>query len=160
MTNKNSKLRLPDDHPYKEGRVCTTCNTFKDASQFKLERDKRAYKGIAMRSKCRPCDETRKYKRFIAKTYDITYDVYEKMLDDQDGKCKICKSRISSNRTSRLFVDHCHDSGKVRGLLCSSCNHALGLFKDSPTILKSALKYLEAGEDYRPSSNVNENSSS
>lgn len=142
-----SKLRLPEDHPHVKGRVCTTCNKFKDASQFKLEKDSRAYKGISMRSKCRQCDELRKYKRFIQKTYDIDWNSYESMLDSQNGCCAICKSRISSSRTTRLFVDHCHTSGVVRGLLCSACNHALGLFKDSPTILKSALNYLEAGRE-------------
>lgn len=142
-----SKLRIPDGHPYKNGRECTTCGIYKDASQFKLEVDKRAYGGVAMRSKCRSCDELRKYKRFIKKTYDFSWEQYESMFDQQGGKCSICKSRVSSSRTTRLFVDHCHDTGVVRGLLCSSCNNALGLFKDSTTILKSAITYLEAGRD-------------
>jgi len=156
----SKKLRLPNGHPHEKGRVCTSCGKFKDPSQYSLERDRRSFGGIAMRSKCKPCNEHRKYKAFIKRTYDITWETYEQIFDDQDGKCAICKSKISSNRTSRLFVDHCHDTGKVRGLLCSSCNHGLGLFKDSATILKSAIKYLQAGEDYRPSLNINEDSSS
>lgn len=142
-----SKLKLPENHPYKKGRECTECKEFKPASQYTLERDKRAFGGIAMRSKCRPCNETRKYKAFIKRTYGITYDDYEKMLDKQKGCCAICKSRISSARTSRLYVDHCHSTMKVRGLLCSSCNHGLGLFKDSPSLLKRAINYLESDKD-------------
>ena len=142
-----SKLKLPKEHPYRDGRVCTECNTFKAASQYTLERDKRACGGIAMRSKCKPCNESIKYKSFIKRTYGITYDDYTKMLDQQSNACSICKSKISSTRTSRLFVDHCHTTGKVRGLLCSSCNHGLGLFKDSPTLLKRAIGYLESDRD-------------
>jgi hypothetical protein len=136
-------IKLPKDDYRNQPRVCTTCKKEKNISQFKLERDKRATNGIAVRTKCRECDEFRKYKRFIQKTYNISYEDYEKMFDLQNGCCAICKSKVSSVRTTRLFVDHCHDTLKVRGLLCSACNHALGLFKDSPTILKSAIKYLE-----------------
>lgn len=135
-------LKLPNNHPYIKGRTCTTCEEFKLASEFKLERDKRAFGGVAMRSKCRTCDEFRKYKRFIEKTYEFSWSDYEKMFDEQRGCCAICGSKISSSRTSRLFVDHNHETGKVRGLLCSSCNHGLGLFKDSPKLLQNAIKYL------------------
>lgn len=137
------KLKLPEDHPYKEGRTCTTCNTFKAACQFRIEKDSRAKGGISMRSKCKQCDEARKYKAHIKRTYGITFEDYEQMFDNQKGCCKICNSRISNSRTGRLFVDHCHKTGTVRGLLCSSCNHGLGLFKDSPTLLKKAIAYLE-----------------
>jgi hypothetical protein len=142
-----AKLELPPDHPYRDGRECTTCNTFKSASEYKLEKDSRAFGGIAMRSKCRTCDEFRKYKRFIQKTYNISYEDYERMLEQQNYCCAICKSKVSSKRTSRLFVDHCHDTLRVRGLLCSSCNHALGLFKDSPTILRAAISYLTPNKE-------------
>jgi len=137
------KPKLPKDHPYKDGRTCTTCNTFKAASQYYIQRDTKAKDGIAMRSKCKQCDEERKYKAHIKKTYGITFEVYTEMFDSQKGCCKICTSRISNSRTGRLFVDHCHKTGTVRGLLCSSCNHGLGLFKDSPTLLKKAIAYLE-----------------
>lgn len=139
-------IKLPDDHPYKDGRICTTCNEFKEAHQYKLEKDKRAYKGVSMRSKCKSCDELRKYKRFIKKTYDITFEDYEEMLESQNGKCAICESKIGNSRTTRLFVDHCHTTGNVRGLLCSSCNHGLGQFRDSPKLLQKAIKYL-TGQD-------------
>jgi len=140
-------LKLPKDDYRNQPRTCTTCNQKKDISQFKIEKDKRATNNLAVRTKCKECDELRKYKRFIQKTYNISWEEYERMFDSQKGCCAICKSKVSSKRTSRLFVDHCHDSLKVRGLLCSSCNHGLGLFKDSPTILKAALKYLESDKD-------------
>lgn len=146
MSRKENMIKLPKGHPYEDGRECTTCNKHKPASEYTLSYDKRSFGGVAMRSKCKPCDEFRKYKRFIKKTYDITYDEYVTILEQQNGKCAICESKMGNARTSRLFVDHCHDTLEVRGLLCSSCNHGLGLFKDSPKLLNKAISYLTSGK--------------
>ena len=137
-----TKLKLPSNDPRNSPRVCSSCEKEKPSSEFYLEKDKRALNGITQRSTCKPCTENRKYKRFIEKTYNFTFADYQNMLEQQHYKCAICESKISSSRTSRLFIDHCHTSGKVRGLLCSSCNHGLGLFKDSPKLLKKAINYL------------------
>ena len=143
---KMSKLKLPVDDPRNQPRVCTTCGEEKPSDQYQLERDKRATNGIAQRSTCKPCTEHRKYKAFIKKTYDITWEDYEAMYDKQRGCCAICKSRISSSRTQKLYVDHCHQTLRVRGLLCGNCNNGLGQFKDSPRLLQRAINYLSDGE--------------
>ena len=139
-----SKYTLPEDHPYAAGRHCSRCGGFKTADNYVLEGDVRAFKGVAMRSVCRPCDEFRKWKADLVRRYGITFEQYELMLAEQKGKCAVCDSEDANNaRTSgRLFVDHCHTSGKVRGLLCSRCNHALGLFQDDIDRLRSAIEYL------------------
>lgn len=138
------KLKLPEDHPYKDGRTCTTCKTFKLSDQFTLARDKRSFGGISMRSKCKSCDEYRKYKRSIIGRYGIDYKQYQEILKKQNFKCAVCGVKTSQNkRTSgKLFIDHCHVSNKVRGLLCSKCNQGLGLFNDDPDILTKAIQYL------------------
>lgn len=67
------------------------------------------------------------------------------MVEKQEGKCKICSSS-DSHRTGtkyNLFVDHCHATGKVRGLLCHHCNAGLGHLKDSKEILERAIRYLD-----------------
>lgn len=135
-------IKLPLDDARNSPRICSTCNQEKPSSMFYLEKDKRATNGIAQRSICQSCTEDRKYKRFIEKTYNFTYTQYEEMFDKQGGKCAICESRIGNSKTGRLFVDHCHDTLKVRGLLCSNCNHGLGQFKDSPKLLQKAINYL------------------
>ena len=139
-----SKLTLPEDHPYIAGRTCTSCGEFKSAEHYTLERDSRAFGGIAMRSKCKPCNEFIKYKAFIKRRYGITYQEYCDMLDSQQGKCAICESADSQNERTygKLFIDHCHETGKVRGLLCSKCNHALGHLNDDIRLLKKAIEYL------------------
>lgn len=81
-------------------------------------------------------------KSQLKNDFNITPDDYKKMLMSQDGKCKICgKSEKIINRG--LAVDHCHETGRVRGLLCNSCNLGLGKFKDSIEVLEKALEYLK-----------------
>jgi hypothetical protein len=80
----------------------------------------------------------------------ITPAEYDALLGKQKGACAICRGtpdqRPAPGHTRRraLCVDHCHNTNRVRGLLCQPCNTALGLFKDEPTLLKAALKYLRA----------------
>jgi len=74
--------------------------------------------------------------------YGITVDDYDRMLEEQGGCCAICNTDTPSGRRGRFSIDHNHETGEVRGLLCQKCNAGLGYFKDSPTILATALKYL------------------
>jgi len=142
-----SKLKLPKEHPYYNGRTCTACGEFKSSKEYSLERDSRTLTGVAMRSKCKSCNEFVKYKSFIKRRYGITYEEYESLLEEQNFCCAICKEKHSNSvRTSgKLFVDHCHSTGKVRGLLCSRCNHGLGQFDDDTDKLTEAIKYLRKG---------------
>jgi len=78
----------------------------------------------------------------LRKKFGITLEDYNKMYEEQNGCCKICNSSYSKEKQA-LSVDHCHITGKVRGLLCNTCNRALGMFKDSQEILESAAKYLK-----------------
>ena len=144
-----SSLVLPENHPHKDGRICTTCGVFKTVEHFKLEKDSRAFGGITMRSKCRPCEEHRKWKKFIVKRYGITHEEYYEMLAQQNNGCKICGSTDNNNErceSNRLFIDHCHKTNKVRGLLCSKCNHGLGQFNDDIDRLQKAIEYLKQFE--------------
>jgi hypothetical protein len=72
--------------------------------------------------------------------YGITLDQYERMADEQGGNCRICESALDLGFYTA--VDHDHDTGRVRGLLCSKCNMALGAFKDSAALLERAIDYL------------------
>ena len=71
--------------------------------------------------------------------YEITQEDYSRMYEEQEGRCKICGAK-----KDLLHVDHCHKTGKVRGLLCEHCNPGLGYFKDNVEALRSAIAYLEA----------------
>lgn len=78
------------------------------------------------------------HERHILSTYGLTPEQYQAMLQSQGGRCKIC----GRTEKTRLAVDHCHKTGKVRGLLCTKCNSALGLFGDNVAIFQSAINYL------------------
>lgn len=78
----------------------------------------------------------------LRKMYGIGLVEYDSMLSDQNGVCAIC-SEPETGRFKYLAVDHDHDTGKIRGLLCHRCNKALGGFKDSAEMLGKAVKYLE-----------------
>lgn len=82
---------------------------------------------------------TRDYS--LRKAYGITLEDYNKMFSEQNGCCAICK-RHQSEFKRPLFVDHCHSTGRVRGLLCSGCNSGIGMFEDSKEFLQSAIGYL------------------
>lgn len=87
------------------------------------ERSKRRRKGNGLKSR-----------------FGITIDQYNAMEVEQNYTCIICNGKDKSGRS--LAVDHCHTTGKVRGLLCTECNTALGLFKDETALLNKAIEYL------------------
>jgi hypothetical protein len=80
------------------------------------------------------------------KSFGITIDEYIEMLREQEEVCAICKQPeeigVPGQKMRVLSLDHDHDTGKLRGLLCGTCNKALGGFRDDPAILESAMKYL------------------
>jgi len=78
----------------------------------------------------------------LKNTYNLTIDDYNKIFDEQKGCCKICEKHQSEFK-AKLAVDHCHQTGKIRGLLCNNCNRGLGHLKDSVLLLKKAIKYIK-----------------
>lgn len=77
----------------------------------------------------------------LQKHYGVTVEEYETRLAAQGGVCAICGN--GQGRGHRLAVDHCHDSARIRGLLCHSCNRAIGLLGDNVDLLRKAIDYLE-----------------
>jgi hypothetical protein len=71
--------------------------------------------------------------------YNMTEEQYQTILQEQNGTCAICQWKQDYN----LSVDHCHDTGIIRGLLCAKCNRGLGLFEDNIETMKSAINYLQ-----------------
>lgn len=144
-----------------ETKICTQCKQEKMLSEFYGE--KRALNKLT--SACKICTRHRnlqwlnknktkrneylkRYRKMrpdleknrqLKHRFGITLEDYHGLKNQQDNKCAICKTSFD-NVTAN--VDHCHTTGKVRGLLCSKCNHGLGLFKDSVDNLNEAINFL------------------
>lgn len=116
---------------------CTQCRAEYKKSRYKVRREEMCAKARNYRKK----HPDRIKNTDLKQRFGITLEQYNNMLAEQNGVCAICKS-MSSLRN--LAVDHCHSTGKIRGLLCSYCNTGLGLFKDSLEILDKAKEYLNA----------------
>ena len=99
--------------------------------------------------------EKRRYTRWksdIKKKYNLTPKDYFTLMDMQEGVCAICLSVQKTKKGNtdtpwNLAVDHCHRTGKVRGLLCNECNRAIGILGDTYMSVKRAADYLEGFEN-------------
>lgn len=88
-----------------------------------------------------PAGKRVKWRTKIKAKYGLTETDYLGMLAKQAGACAVCRSRFASSK--QTHVDHCHKTGRVRGILCGHCNRALGEAKDDPRILRALADYLE-----------------
>ncbi len=133
-------------------RTCKKCGETKPLTDF-YKPGSKGDKPDARHYVCKECTKARvtanhcpeTYRRqHLKRTYNITPEEYDAMLAKQDGHFACCPATTpgSSRRNIYFSVDHCHTTGKVRGLLCHQCNTALGLIKDKPETLTNMLAYL------------------
>lgn len=150
---------------------CIDCGVLKDLGEFhahKYSKDKhKSYCKSCSRIRTRTwqinnkekCAESsreyrkafpEKFRKSNQKTklkanYNLTLEDYDRMLKEQDFVCAICGNPESVNKNGRTYdlcVDHNHETGEVRGLLCRNCNSGIGLLKDNSETLVKALNYL------------------
>lgn len=143
----------------KRSKLCITCfnkTKFKKEKEKLLEKQCIECKNILsisefsftgsgyFRSKCIQCSN-------LLHSFKINRNDYNDLLISQNHKCKICNSneiaKTIRGKQRNLAVDHCHSTGKIRGLLCTNCNSALGSFFDKKELLLRAINYLEEYEN-------------
>ena len=131
------------------GRRCRQCRTNiarekLNASPSRLEKRREA---VRRWHATHPEESFARYRKaHLQYNFGLTVDAYTAMLENQDNKCAICKKeetfRNGTGNIVSLAVDHDHETGKVRGLLCKDCNQSIGKFNDDPELLYSAYQYL------------------
>lgn len=122
---------------------CSKCKIIKTIDNFGL--DKHTKFGVA--SNCKMCINS-KPKHVIKNSslknkYNISLVDFKQMIADQKGNCGICNTPLYTLDIKSVHTDHCHTTGKVRGILCKRCNFGLGWFKDDIVILEQAIQYLK-----------------
>ena len=122
-------------------RKCSVCELNKSCEEFGKHKSGKD----GLRTICRNCAREVKFKN----KYGITFEDYGTILKKQKGLCAICfhpEKLAKYGNILFLCVDHCHKTGKIRGLLCNACNRALGLLDDSPDRLDMAASYLRTAD--------------
>ena len=132
-----------------ECKKCNICHKILPLTRF----SKSSIKKSGYRGDCKSCQQITKRKwsntnyhrdyeknRKLISTYGITLKDFRQKLECQEYKCEICKCTIADDK--HTHVDHCHTTGKVRGLLCSKCNHAMGLVNENTTTLHNMINYI------------------
>jgi len=129
-----------------ETKPCSKCRKVKPRSEFTVD-------GGYLRGPCKECESKRDHgvaqRKAKAKKYGLSLDDYEQMLAAQGGVCAICQrpeTFVTRGTVSSLGIDHDHETGVVRGLLCRLCNAGIGGLQDSPELLERAAEYLRGYE--------------
>lgn len=115
-----------------EPRRCPGCRETKPGSEWWRKADY-----------CKTCMAQRNRRAKILRVYGISIEQYDEMHRAQSGRCAIClTTKPGGFGGKHLHIDHDHETGRVRGLLCSNCNSAIGKLKDDPGLLAAARDYL------------------
>jgi hypothetical protein len=125
-------------HHSKEGNTCQSCG--KDISDRR--RDTKWCSDACSRAG-RPQHREIVQRSKLKTQYGMTLDDYDAMLERQGGGCAICGTTEIRGNGKRQSIDHCHDSNRVRGILCGNCNRGLGYFDHDPDVLAAAANYLK-----------------
>lgn len=137
---------------------CSTCREMKPPSSFYVRSDRPR----GRKASCKACSapstkQVRQWresnpekaalgrKRERVQIYKLSVEEYDEMLERQDGVCAICLTDEPGGQGA-WHIDHNHETGKVRGLLCTRCNLGLGYFRDNQASLKRAMAYLEVND--------------
>jgi Autographiviridae endonuclease VII len=139
-----------DPDRFKKARACYCCETVKEPHEFLSGRNLCKICGRKNNQAWRvshPKNLYRVNRKKRLKEKGLTEDGFNRMLKSQKGLCAICLNHPPSD--THLFVDHDHETGRVRGLLCQKCNTLLGMASDNSTVLMRAIQYLgKVGQAY------------
>lgn len=141
--NAHDRVRRASDSAYRERR-----REIKRRYRANMAPERRERELVSMRERARQWGESmppeqrearrkQSRRRYIQGEYGLTDEQYQALWEAQGGLCAVCRRRFQ-----KLQIDHCHETGAVRGLLCGNCNFAIGRLGDTPAALMRAVNYL------------------
>lgn len=148
-------------------KICKTCGQEKSLTDFYFYKKKNHYQ-----RSCKSCENEKRKKRYwslpeeerkqmfrdnnkrltksgwsrqyrLKTRFGISLEEYDSMFQEQKGSCAICGTSLNESGRKNFSVDHCHSTGKVRGLLCHKCNSGIGFLNDDVNLLEKAISYLK-----------------
>jgi hypothetical protein len=147
-TYETKGLKLFETLPTEGRQICKSCEEELPLSAFSTGERKKVWSPGTLKyrhGRCKPCMVQYVRVRKLVRKYGITMEQFQAMKDAQNYKCLLC-SRVFKDRGTRFeqaCIDHDHETGKVRGLLCWMCNAGLGMFDENVEALANAIKYIK-----------------
>lgn len=134
-------------------KTCSRCGVEKALVEFRKHKGTKSGYG----AQCAPCwndykiqwrknnrdKQVQQNHRERLKRYGLTQEEFDLLSKEQGGLCPICLTDQGTDGDGEWSIDHCHETGRVRGLLCGQCNRAIGLLRDDTASLARAIAYLE-----------------
>ena len=124
---------------------CTICGEVKDEDEFHNHNSS----NLGKDRRCKPCKAEIRHEYHLSSEYNLTVEEYDNMLNEQGGTCANESCNYGLDDDHKLYVDHCHETGTVRGLLCHWCNSAEGYLKSSPEVAQGLLNYMKKHNNER-----------
>jgi hypothetical protein len=137
--SREAKIRKLD--PLVKKKDTSVKHIWEETNKLKMQKVRKDYRQEVLNGS--ESSKRASFKSKLKHKYNITVDQYETLKQKQDNRCAICGIEL----TGLSHIDHCHKTGKVRGILCFGCNIGIGHLKDDIKLLKSAIKYLETAEN-------------
>jgi len=117
--------------------LCKPCRAAQERQRYARDRER-----LLEQMRGDPARRVRTRRQTLRRKYGLSLEEYDAMRVRQSGCCAIC-----DRRTNALYIDHDHQTGDVRGLLCSNCNFAIGQLRDDPTRCQAAAEYLRGHQE-------------
>lgn len=134
-----------------ESKQCSRCKLSKPNSEF----HKSSRRKDGLKPSCKECVKEyyresngtlKMYNSHLLRTYGITREQYEELVTAQDGKCALCRVAFPKSRY-HCHLDHCHETGIVRGIVCAKCNMRIDQYEDDPDLLLRYYEYIMRGRN-------------
>jgi recombination endonuclease VII len=156
-----------DNYKAPVSKLCTDCDVEKPVDQFHYFRSRWSSDRLYFEGRCKECTREKERLQRVNKIgsfakkpmlareyrlqtkYGLSLELYERHLQMQQGVCAICKEPPPPPGAAPFCVDHDHETGATRSILCNPCNQGLGRFKDNSELLRNAAEYIEIHEEWQ-----------